>query len=372
MKKRINSSVVIALIVCVALGLWMAAGDVIVGGQSKGDAEAVSIAERKDNEQSEIFKVNIVEINAVEREQTVSIRGRTKADAIVPIRAETNGILEKRLVNRGDRVNAGDVVCVLDSGARQATLESAKAALATAEADYNSALGLNKKGFSSDTKVRQTKSVLDSARAQLKQAEIELSRVEVTANATGVVQDPIASVGDMLSAGSACITLLDADPMYFQGQISERAVVFAQPGMNAKVMLVSGTTIEGVVSYISPSADANTRTFTTEIRLNTDGSSIRDGMSATAEIIMPATEAFKISPSWVTLGDGGAVGVKVVNRSDTVEFKHIEILAQSNDGLWVMGLENGDRIITLGQEYVTAGEVVEPIPTPANTTEAKS
>lgn len=372
MKKRISGSIFLAVGILVVLGLWMAAGDVVIGGQSGGDGQLASIAERSKNDKTELFKVNVLKISATERIQTVSVRGRTKADATIPIRAETSGVLEKRLVTRGDKVKVGDVVCILDSGARKASLESAKAALATADADYSSALGLNKKGFSSDTRVRQTKAALDAARAQLKQAEIELSRVEITSNASGTVQDPIASVGDMLTAGTACVTLLDSDPMYFTGQIPERAVMFAQTGMKAQVELIDGTSVDGSVSYIAPSADPKTRTFTAEIRLNSTGMQIRDGMSATAKIIMPATMAFKISPSWVTLGDGGAVGVKIVSDDNMTVFKPIEILAQTNDGFWVMGLSDGDRIITLGQEYVTAGEVVEPVEISMTDTEAKS
>ncbi len=46
-------------------------------------------------------------------------------------------------------------------------------------------------------------------------AELELKRTEIRANANGVVQDPIAEVGDMLSMGAACVTLIDTDPMLF-------------------------------------------------------------------------------------------------------------------------------------------------------------
>ena len=159
--KRINGSILFALIICIALGIWMAAGEVVVGGQAGDGAEGVSIAERNKTQQTELFKVSYIEIEAIERIQSVAIRGRTKADAIIPIRAETSGILEKRLVERGDKVEAGDAVCILDSGARQASLDSAKAALTKAEADHKSALGLNKKGFSSDTQVRQMKAALD-------------------------------------------------------------------------------------------------------------------------------------------------------------------------------------------------------------------
>ena len=47
---------------------------------------------------------------------------------------------------------------------------------------------------------------------------------------------------------------------------------------------------------------------------------------------------------------------------DVVEFKPIKILAQEKDGFWITGPKAGERIITLGQEYVVPGEKVVALP----------
>lgn len=363
MKSRIKGSHIIALLITAAIGLWMIGGDVVIGGQTP-EVEPPAIAERTDAAPDVPFKVQVVDIVSTQREQTISVRGRTKADAIIPIRAETGGILEQRLVDRGDFVKSGDLVCVIEQGGRLASLESAKAALGQAQAEYQANLQLSKKGFATDIKMRQMEAALNAAKSQVRQAEIELSRVEVRANASGTVQDPIASVGDVLQQGAACITLNDSDPMFFTGQIAEREIGFVKPGTRANVSVVTGEQFEGEVSYVSPSADPQTRTFNTEIRLTSASGEIRDGLTATAEIILPSSQSFKISPSWISLADSGEVGVKTVDGENRVFFKPLQILSQSNQGFWVSGLEEGDRIITLGQEYVIAGELVEPVVAP--------
>ena len=205
--------------------------------------------------------MQVVEIRSIDREQSVSLRGRTKADAIIPIRTETGGILEKRTVERGDFVNEGDLVCVIESGARQSSLDSAKASLATAQAEYEANLALSKKGFATEIRMRQLEATLNAAKSQVRQAEIEMARIEVRANASGVVQDPIAEVGDVLQAGATCVTLNDSDPMFFTGQVPERAIGFVSAGLPAEVILITGEKLVGEVSYIAPSADPQTRTF---------------------------------------------------------------------------------------------------------------
>jgi len=364
----IKGSHIIAVLITAAIGFWMYGGEIRVGGQSESaQAEQTTEVETAETnvvetDTSAPFKVTVVEIHPVRREQTVNLRGRTKADAVIALRVETGGVLEKRLVSRGDRVEVGDLVCVLDQRARQAGLASAQARVQQANGEYESNKQLQAKGFSTDTVMRQKLYDLNAAKAQLKQAEIELSWTEVKANASGVVQDPIAEVGHVMSAGDTCVTLVDSDPMFFSGQLSERAVNSVKKGMNASVKLVTGQTVNGTVTYLAPSADPQTRTFATEIRLDQAGTEIRDGLSASASILLPAEDAIRISPSWLTLADNGQIGVKIVDGESKVQFVPVEILSQSNQGFWVSGITAGSLVITLGQEYVISGEIVEAVP----------
>lgn len=363
MNIKITGSHILALFIVIGIAAWMQGGDIVVGGQTPDEEnQKPAIAERSETNQSAPFKVSFVEISKIDREQIITVRGRTKADAIIPIRTETGGILEKRYVNRGDFVKEGDLVCSIESGARESAVASAQAGLERAIAEYEANENLAKKGFASNIKLRQMKASMDAARAQLRQAQVELDRIEVRANASGIVQDPIAYVGDVLAQGGACITLNDSDPMFFMGQVAERAVGAVAPGMKAEISLVTGESLQGKVSYVAASADPQTRTFLTEIELENSEGKVRDGLTAIAKIRLAPTQAFKISPSWISLLDSGEVGVKIIEADNTVNFRPIEILSQTNQGFWVSGLVNGDRIITLGQEYVVTGEIVDPIP----------
>lgn len=47
---------------------------------------------------------------------------------------------------------------------------------------------------------------------------------------------------------------------------------------------------------------------------------------------------------------------------DVVNFVPVNIVAQEKDGFWITGPQDGTRIISLGQEYVVAGEKVNALP----------
>jgi multidrug efflux system membrane fusion protein len=58
------------------------------------------------------------------------------------------------------------------------------------------------------------------------------------------------------------------------------------------------------------------------------------------------------------LNEQGKLGIRTVDDQNKVTFQEIQILEDTNNGMWVSGLEEKVRIITLGQEYVFQGQVV--------------
>jgi multidrug efflux system membrane fusion protein len=59
------------------------------------------------------------------------------------------------------------------------------------------------------------------------------------------------------------------------------------------------------------------------------------------------------------LSDEGNLGVRAVNENDEVKFLPINIVEDTNDGIWVTGIPNLSKLIVLGQGFVRNGEKVE-------------
>ena len=351
-----------ALAICAGIGGWMYNGELITSGQGDTSGEIKTIAERGEANANDLFRVRYVALYPELRSERIHVRGRTKANAIITIRSETVGIVKQRLVNKGQHINRGDLVCVIELGAREAKLAQARAQLAQAEGDHAANSSLAKRGYASKTKLNQMKFALDAAKAGLIQAEINIARTEIRANASGIVQDPIVEVGEMLTIGGACITLIDNNPMLFVGQVSERDIGKIKLGMKANVELVSGEKVSGNLRYIASSADAQTRTFEIEIELPNADNAIRDGLTASAKVELPPEPAYRLSPSWIGLADSGEIGISALNDDNTVRFVPVKILARTKEGFWVSGPTEGMRIISLGREYVGDGEKVIPVP----------
>jgi len=83
----------------------------------------------------------------------------------------------------------------------------------------------------------------------------------------------------------------------------------------------------------------------------------------TSEITIPTPEqkAHLLSPAHLSLDDQGEIGVKAVTDNDTVKFHEVDIVRATAGGIWVTGLPNKIRIVTIGQGFVADGERVTPV-----------
>lgn len=357
---KFRGSHFIALAITAALGGWMYTGEIIIGGQS-GNGTSETIAQREAKRSSKLFRVRVQTLQPQERTAQLLIRGRTEADSTITIRAETGGTLDRRVVNKGDRVKPGDLLCVIDQGIRKSSLAQAEARVAQFKADYAANEDLFNKGYATQSKLRLMRTGYDAALANLETAKQDLARTEVRATVYGEVTRPLAQTGDNLTPGGICVTLIDTDPMLFIGQVSERNISRIKLGMKTGVQMVTGEQVVGEITYIAPNADPKTRTFRVEIAMDNSDGKLRDGVTATSAVQLQTTSAFLINPSWLTLADNGDIGVRAVDTNNKVYFVPLKILSQSEKGMWVEGITAGASVITLGHEYVAAGETVEPV-----------
>lgn len=387
-------SYAIALLIIVVIGVWMASGIVVQGGQGEGQGEKTvlealglgdnqrlndlmvefGLAPAKDDtaqvaeaaaqeaaaappaEQLRSVRIETFVARAMPLE--VTLRGRTKASASITARAQTAGTVESRPVNKGDRVAPGDLICTLDQGSRRLRVAQAEAALAQAQQDFDSNQTLRERGVAPANSGRAYAVALAAAKAAIEDAQNELDRTEIRAETAGIVQDPIAEVGDVIGVGGTCATVVELNPMLFVGAIPEARIALARTGLPASVTTVAGDTVEGTVSYISAVADPGTRTFPFEIEFaNADGA-IRDGLTASATVRLGVAMAHLVPQSVLTLDDDGTLGVRTV-ADGTVEFHPVTIARDTREGVWVMGLPAKVDVITLGQEYVKAGQAVD-------------
>jgi len=357
----VNRSVIIATVIAVGVAGWLASG------QFKDEAPETSTAEVKPEtdvapalqpKETGPVEVQVKTYQARPRAQEVIVRGRTEAFRTVEIKAETPGRVVETLVERGQRVKKGDVLIKFAVKDRLAQLAEAEALIRQREIEYKAAKSLNKKGFSAATTLAGSKALLDSARAKAKSVRILLDDLVLRAPFDGIIEERQAEIGDYIKDGNTVVTIVDENPFLVTGQISELFVNRIKVGGTGTARLVTGEEVSGTVRFIAKTSEAATRTFRVELLVNNDDNRLRAGV--TAEMVFKTEEvmAHFISPAVLTLNDAGELGVRAVADDNMVIFYPVQVLSDSADGAWISGLPHESRLITVGQEFVRAGEKV--------------
>ncbi len=159
--------------------------------------------------------------------------------------------------------------------------------------------------------------------------------------------------------------MVDLSSIKVSGYVPELDVERIGVGEPASVRLVTGETVEGRISYLSPVADPDTRTFEVEVTVANPDRRVRAGMTAETSIELPPVEAHRIPQSALTLDDQGRMGVRIAEgggETASARFLPVEIVRETPEAIWVAGLPPQARVIVAGQEFVREGRPVRPVP----------
>ncbi|HVY52427.1 MAG TPA: efflux RND transporter periplasmic adaptor subunit [Devosia sp.] len=388
----------VALVIVLVLAVWLATGTLVTGGKGPGNGEkpvvslieknggpltsavensginaktssseaidpSKTIAERNestgngDGAPPRSVRITVDEAKLMPIE--VPLRGRTKAKAAVSVVAQTSGTIVAVNVTKGQTVNKGDTLCTLDQGSRKLAVQQAQASVDQAQTAYDANQALVKKGLAAENTALAASASLAAAKTALENAQLELSRTEVKTDVAGTVEDPLASVGTMLAAGQPCATVVQLDPMLFIASVPEGKIGYARLGLDADITTVTGDKAKGKVTYIAATADDATRSFPIEIEIpNADGK-LRDGITADAVVNVGTAPVHILPQSDLTLDDNGVLGIRTVEDGNKVAFHAVTIIKDTRDGVWVVGLPQKINVITVGQEFVQPGQIVD-------------
>jgi multidrug efflux system membrane fusion protein len=351
-------SVLTALVVGLLLYAFVMERDTLraLAGAEPAGASAATEAE-DDAGTAAAVAVVALRSEAQEVESGVVLRGRTEARRRVVVQAETTGLVVSEPLRRGAQVSAGDLLCEIDPGTRPAQLAEAEARLTEAEANARASDSLMERGYTSETTAIANRAALQAAQAAIEQARREMDRLEIHAPFGGLLESDSAELGALLQPGSECATIIDLDPIKLVGYVPESSVEKVRVDAPVTARLLTGQDATGTVSFVSRSADPETRTFRVEATVANPDGAIRDGITAEILVALEGTRAHVLPQSALTLDDAGRLGVRVV-EDGLARFQAVEVIRDTAGGVQVAGLPDAADVIVVGQDFVTDGQPV--------------
>ena len=292
---------------------------------------------------------------------SVLVQAKTKANRVVNIRAELSGQVLSLPVERGSDVVVGETICGLDPQDRHAANASAEAAVAQAELEYTGALSLKQKGVQSELAIATSRANLEAAKAHHSKTDYQVKKLQMQAPFAGVIEDRPLEIGDYVQAGQICASVVELDPMLITAQISAADITQLRLGQRARFIYSGGVIDSAFITYLAATADMITQTYRVEAKVKNSGGVLRAGIAGTLAAETKAIAAHLIPASVLLLDDSGDTMVKILSDGNQIKNINVQQLGVDENGIWVSGLPERSALITMGQNYVTAGENVLPV-----------
>ncbi len=291
------------------------------------------------------------------------------------IASEEDGLVRRMLVDEGDKVSEGQVLCEQETTQLKLNIEAAKAALAEAEvlsAQTRREWERQKRLFSNE--IVSEKAYEDAQfeaeasqkrvlrlRAELSALEDKLAKKKIKTPVAGFVVKRHALIGQWLDEGDPVVTLVVVNPIRVMVPLPEQYASEVKVGNLAQVSFdaLPEKRFEGVIAALIPRADEATRAFPVRVEIPNPDILIMGGMLG--RVTLPVGNQHKallVPKDAIVLSNTGTFVYKI--NDSTAHLVPIKTGSSHGALVEVSGdLEAGSKVVVKGNERLMPRQPVQ-------------
>jgi cobalt-zinc-cadmium efflux system membrane fusion protein len=286
------------------------------------------------------------------------------ASHVAVVNPRVAGVVRSIRADLGSRVARGTPLAELESsavGEDQSRLQAARARASLAEASYRRENELYDKGVSALREVEEAKREWEAAKAEVSAASGALAMIGASGGAAGsytlrapiagVVTKRTATVGTLVDIDDVLFEIVDVSRLWADIDVPEAQVSRVRAGQRVvlRVEGLSGREFHGVVKFVSPVIDPQTRTAKARAALPNPDGLLRANMYAKARIVDDANAASILVPRTAVQDAKGVQLVFIQLAPDAYEARRVKTTPAENNMVAIASdLRPGDRVVTTG------------------------
>ncbi|MEM7070380.1 MAG: efflux RND transporter periplasmic adaptor subunit [Pseudomonadota bacterium] len=302
-------------------------------------------ADHTKNDAGEQFIVTAMPLEPFNYQPEIRISAKTIANREIKILAETSGIIENRLVSKGDQVKTDDLLVQIQKEDRFlhqasiiAQIEEAKARL------LNAAKSTNK---STQQQLNQLNAQNDIQQMSLRLAalEIDIERTQIRAPFSGILIDHFVEEGQFIESGEPLFDLIELYPIRLLGYLSQQQALGVTKNHPVDIQLSTGEQLRGRVDAITHHYDKKTHLTLVEVVVDDLSDnynlSVKAGLSAQIKIYKETITTFKVPLSALILRHSSdlqkpdRLSVMLLNHHQHVKTMPIKLLGASENEAFI-------------------------------------
>ena len=319
--------------------------------------------------------------------------GQTRGSKEVEIRARVDGYLDDVHFAEGTFVENGQLLYTIDPRPFEIAVAQAKARLAGTEAELGRARqdvarfkplvdenAIPRQDYETALSRQQgAQAAVESARAEARQAELDLAFTRIAAPMDGLVGKNEVNPGNLVNRQSTLLTSIShVDPIHVRFSISEqehlrysRAYPLSESGTPAQPLelILSDGSLHphgGRVAFIDRTVDPSTGTLLIEAAFPNPERLTRPGQFGRVRATVETRAGAILVPQRAVQELQATYTVAVVGADDTVEIRPVTP-GPRIDAMWIIeqGLAAGERVVVEGLQKVRSGVTVKVVPAAA-------
>jgi RND family efflux transporter MFP subunit len=353
-------------------------------------------------------RVEVIQVGRAMEKDAIELPGSIQAITEAPILARSDGYLQRRMVDIGDRVHSGQPLAEIEAPEMDDQIRQAKASLQQAQSAVDQATANYERGQADEhlAKVtadrwaallakgvvsRQendryqseflslaaaTKSLekgLAMQRSNVAAAEANFARLDtmqsyrlVKAPFEGVITQRNVDAGALVNAGTTLLfRIAQIDTLRIYINVPQANASDVREGQHARLSVpnLPGREFAGAVARNANALDPASRTLLVEVHVPNPSGELLPGMYARVDLVDARSHAPLRIPSDALIVRGEGTEVAVVRDGGTVHLQKIEVGRDYGDHLEVAaGLVEGQTIIVNPGDVVREGSRVQPVP----------
>jgi membrane fusion protein (multidrug efflux system) len=339
-------------------------------------------------------EVGVVTVKLTDVGLVTELPGRLEASRVAQVRARAAGIVQKRLFTEGSQVRAGQALFQIDASPYQATLASALASVAKAEANQMQARAqaerfkplIEAKAISQQEFVnaqaaqKLAEADVAVARAAVQTARINLGYAAINAPISGRIGRALVTEGALVGQGEATpmAVIQQTDPMYVNFTQSASEVMQLRRQLESGQLKRAGSqaasvrvVLEDGSEYAKPgkllfsdlTVDSTSGQITLRAEVPNPAGTLLPGLFVRVRLEQAQVASAITLPQQAVTRSPQGDSVMVVNSDGKVAPRPVKVGAQQG-GQWVIldGLQSGDQVMVDGFQKLRGGAPVKAVP----------
>lgn len=302
-----------------------------------------------------------VEVMAVGRAsvpQVFTAIATLRADEAITLKSEVAGRVTAIRFSEGQQVKKGQLLIQLDTDLLSAELAQMKANLELTQSEFGRYQALYKEQQVSAIDYERKKAEVAQAQAAMSLVQAKLRQKEIHAPFMGVIGLRQFSVGDVLQANQALVSLTSFSPLKADIKIPETSSskINLKQAIKFTVDAIPNLVLNGQVVAMESSLDSSSRAVVVRAVIPKGDNRIKAGMTARASLQLTTLNEIVIPEQALVAQRGKFVVFKV--KDDIATATPVEVgTRQTGKVAIVSGLHEGDVIVVSGQNKLSKPEM---------------